>query len=261
MSNDVGKTNRRELLALLGSTGTLALAGCTGTDDEDTGDDDDDGGGPETDDEGSDGGDPEDTDDTDETSETEDEEIQDSGEIDDYVFEGSGQEVHEDIQIEGGLTVIEATHDGEDNFQVALEPGFGAGQTLIDEIGDFDGAQAELVEENEYSLDVNADGEWEITIRQPRATEGEALPVTLSGEGSQVYGPVQFEGGGAATGTHSGEGLFQVRIMPMEGEFSENVFNEDGEFEEETTYTFDFTDNNIGWVDILADGQWELEFE
>lgn len=178
-------------------------------------------------------------------------------EIDDQSFDGSGAEVRQDIQIEGGLTVIEATHDGESNFQVSLEDDSDFGENFINEIGEFDGAQANLVDEGEYILDVNADGNWDITIRQPRAIEGDALPVTTSGAGPRVFGPVEFDGTGVAAGEHSGESNFQVRILPMEGSFGENVFNEIGEFDGETSYSFD----EIGWIDINADGEWSLEFE
>lgn len=178
-------------------------------------------------------------------------------EIGDQSFSGSGQEVREGISVEGGLTVVEATHDGESNFQVSLEGGSEFGELFVNQIGDFDGAQANLVDEGEYILDVNADGNWDVTIRQPRAVEGEQLPVSISGEGARVYGPVQFEGTGIAAGEHSGESNFQVQIYPMEGLFGELVFNEIGEVDGETSYSFD----EIGWIDINADGEWSLEFE
>jgi hypothetical protein len=57
--------------------------------------------------------------------------------------------------------VREATHDGESNFQVSLEDDSEFGENFINQTGSFDGAQAELVDEGEYLLDVNADGDWE----------------------------------------------------------------------------------------------------
>ena len=178
-------------------------------------------------------------------------------EIDEQSFSGSGAEVRQDISIDGGLTVVEATHDGDSNFQVSFEDDSDFGEVFINEIGEFEGAQANLVEEGEYILDVNADGDWSVTIRQPRATEGETLPVTISGEGPRVFGPVEFEGTGVVTGGHDGESNFQVEILPMDGRFGENVFNKIGEFDGESSYRF----GEIGWVDINADGEWTLEFE
>lgn len=178
-------------------------------------------------------------------------------EIGEQSFSGSGAEVRRDISIEGGLTVIEASHDGERNFQVSLEDDTDFGEIFINVIGGFDGAQANLVDEGEYILDVNADGNWDLTIRQPRAAEGDQLPVSISGEGPRVFGPIEFEGTGVATGEHDGESNFQVEILPMEGAFGEIVFNEIGAFDGETSYSFD----GIGWIDINADGAWTLEFE
>ena len=155
------------------------------------------------------------------------------------------------------LPVREATHDGESNFQVSLEDDSEFGENFINQIGSFDGAQAELVDEGEYLLDVNADGDWELTIRQPGAVEGEELPVSISGEGPRIFGAVEFEGTGVARAEHSGESNFQVSILPMEGRFGENVINGIGEWEGEQSYSFD----EIGWIDINADGEWSVELD
>lgn len=172
-------------------------------------------------------------------------------------FSGSGQTVEEDINISGGLTVIEATHDGDSNFQVTLQGDSEFGTNLINVIGSFDGAQAELVESGTYLLEINADGNWEVDVKQPRSNSGDSLPQTLSGQGPDVLGPFDFSGTHIATGSHSGSSNFQVQVYPMEGLFGEVVFNEIGEFEGETT----FSHNGIGWVDVNADGEWSLELE
>jgi hypothetical protein len=179
-----------------------------------------------------------------------------AADIEPQTFSGTGQEVRQDIQINGGLTVVEATYSGESNFQVSLEGGEFP-TNFVNVIGDFDGAQAELVEEGTYILEINADGPWEVTLRQPRATSGESLPVSSSGSNPDVVGPVEFSGTGVATGSHDGDSNFQVQILPAEGQFGENVFNEIGEFDGETAYNFD----GIGWVDINANGNWSLELE
>lgn len=172
-------------------------------------------------------------------------------------FSGSGQSVESGIDIDGGLVVLEATHDGEGNFQVSLEDDSEFGESFINVIGSFDGAQAELVDAGEYLLEVNADGNWGITIRQPRTGQGDNLPTTIAGSGPQVSDPIRFGGTGIATGDHDGESNFQVQIYPMTGSFGESVFNEIGEFDGETTFSFD----GVGWVDINADGSWSVEFE
>lgn len=171
-------------------------------------------------------------------------------------FAGSGEEVREGVDIEGGLTVVEATHSGESNFQVYLVGGE-YDILFVNEIGSYDGETAELVEEGEYIMDISADGSWEITVRQPRSGDGETLPVSYSGNGPNVVGPVRFDGSGIASGSHDGESNFQVTIYPMTGSFGELVFNEIGSFEGEATYTAD----GIGWIEVVADGNWDIELE
>lgn len=172
-------------------------------------------------------------------------------------FSGNGQEVRQGVSIQGGLTVVRATHSGESNFQVSLANDSEFNDNFINVIGDFDGAQADLIEEDEYILEINADGNWEIDLEQPRSGQGESLPTSFSGSNPDVVGPVQFGGTGVATGEHDGERNFQVQIYPMTGSFEKLVFNEIGSFEGETTYSFD----SIGWVDINADGNWSVELE
>lgn len=172
-------------------------------------------------------------------------------------FSGSGQSVEDGIDIEGGLIVVEASHDGESNFQVSLADDSDFDDSFVNVIGSFDGAQADLIDEGEYLLDVNADGNWDVTIRQPRTGQGDELPTTIAGSGPDVSEPIMFSGTSVATGDHDGDSNFQVQIYPMTGSFGESVFNEIGEFEGETTYSFD----GIGWVDVNADGSWSVELE
>ena len=172
-------------------------------------------------------------------------------------FSGSGESVEQGITIEGGLTVVEATHDGSSNFQVTLEDDSEYGELFVNVIGGFDGAQAAYVDSGEYLLDVTGDGEWTVDIVQPRASSGDELPQSFSGDSPAVVGPLEFSGTGIATGTHEGEGNFQVAIFEQGGTFQTLVFNEIGEFEGETTYNA----SGVGWVDINADGSWSLEIE
>jgi len=80
------------------------------------------------------------------------------------------------------LTVVEATHtNGESNFQVSLVGGE-FDDLFVNAIGEYDGETAALIDEGEYTLDVEADGDWEVEIRQPRAASGDSLPQSLEGD-------------------------------------------------------------------------------
>ncbi|WP_137288617.1 hypothetical protein [Natronorubrum halophilum] len=175
-----------------------------------------------------------------------------------YTFSGTGASVEQGVDLEGGLTVVDAIHTGgSSNFQVSLVNDSEYNDNFVNAIGEYDGASAALIDADEYILDVEADGDWEVEIRQPRAASGDALPQSFSDDGPVVVGPFEFSGSHIATGSHSGESNFQATVYPAEGMFGEIVFNEIGEYNGETTFNF----NGVGWVDVLADGNWSIEME
>ncbi|MXV61265.1 hypothetical protein GS429_04140 [Natronorubrum sp. JWXQ-INN-674] len=130
---------------------------------------------------------------------------------------------------------------------------------LFNAIGPFEGATGELVEPGEYVLDVDADGAWSISIRQPEPAGTDAdvddLPVELQGEHADWAGPIGFDGLVEAHGTHAGDANFIVEVFPVDEPFPELVFNEIGPFEGETTLRAD----GVGYVVVEADGPWTLE--
>lgn len=162
------------------------------------------------------------------------------------------------MEIEGGLVLLDASHDGSSNFIVSLVPESGTKTIMTNAIGSYDGTTAALVDSGTYILDVDADGSWSIELTQPRPESGESLPISLSGSGNAVHGPVAFDGTGIANATHEASGgNFSVEIFPTTGLFQTLVFNEIGSFEGETTYSFD----SVGFVAVTADGKWSLDME
>lgn len=173
-------------------------------------------------------------------------------------FEGSGAEVLEDVSLNSGLTIVEATHDGTSNFIVKLVPSEGMNTIAINAIGTYDGATAALAKQETYMVDVAADGKWSLTIRQPRPSSGDVLPQSIEGEGPSVRGPFVFDGTHMATGSHTGESNFIVQVYPLKGMFPTAVFNKIGRVDSaETTFKHD----GIGFVGIQADGSWSLKIE
>ncbi|ELZ17019.1 hypothetical protein C477_14103 [Haloterrigena salina JCM 13891] len=254
--------NRRKLLLASGVTLTTALAGCSGDTDK-NGDENGNANGNENGDEnGGTNGDENDTENESEPDENDgDDEVDETAtQPETQTFEGSGATV-EEVEIEGGLTVVDAEHTGESNFQVRIYEGdddeYGTG--FVNAIGDYEGASADLVEGGTRTMDVEADGSWRLEVRQPRATETEAdnLPQSFSGDTPDVVGPIAFNSRHTAYGEHDGESNFQVRVYPEDGMFGEGVFNEIGEYEGETTFSHD----GVGWVDVEADGNWTVEME
>lgn len=170
-------------------------------------------------------------------------------------FSGTGQGGGETVQIEGGLVVTEATHGGTGTFEVSLqEVQFG---TLVRETGGYDGAEARFIDEGEYTLSVVADGEWEVTIRQPRADSGESVPVTYTGTSSEVVGPVELPQNGTARFSHTGQEAVQVTVYTEQRPAGPILFRSFGEFEDDTVYAGGL----VSWIDVDADGNWTLELE
>lgn len=203
-----------------------------------------------------------------EESESEEEEeewaefIPEDYEPDPQEFEGDGSDVVEGVEIEGGLTIVQASYDGPEmgNFIVELVPEESEFSQLFQNVLEpYEGVRAAVVDADTYLLDVEAEGPWEIAIYQPRPDSGEDVPSELEGENDRVYGPFEFEGTHIAAGSHEGEGNFIVEVLPMEEMmFSELVFNEIGQIEtNETTFQFDA----LGWVAVQADGAWEIGIE
>ncbi|WP_306059908.1 hypothetical protein [Natronococcus wangiae] len=128
---------------------------------------------------------------------------------------------------------------------------------MIYEIGEYEGETAALIDADIYQLDVEADGDWELEISQPRAVSGDSLPQSMGDDKPQVFGPFEFNGSHTATGSHSGDGNFQVHVYPPEGNFGELIFNEIGEYDGETTFRHD----GVGYVAVQANGDWSLDLE
>lgn len=257
---------RRKYIATACTVLGLSLAGCTEeTDGGDEGSDGegDDGSGETTGDGANDsnggGGDDGNETDGDDESDGEGGDGESVSGPDPIELSGSGATVEDGVDIQGGLTTVKASHTGgESNFQVMLVPSEGEYDALfVNVIGEYDGTSAELLETDTYQVDIEADGDWELTIRQPRADSGDGVPQSLSGNGPDFFGPFEFGGSHTASGSHSGDGNFQARVLPPEGDFGELVFNEIGQYEGETTFRAD----GIGYVDVNANGDWSIDIE
>lgn len=223
--------DRRTLLVAGGVSLTTALAGCSGG-----GESDDDAG--STDD--ATGGDVPD----------EPRSIEEPAPLE---FSGTGPDVIE-VELEGGLTGVEALHDGSSDFVVMLLDG-GFPTTFVDVLGQFEGAALDHVGAGEYDLEIVADGDWEVTVTQPRSATGADPALELSDSIPDYYGPFDFDGTYTVNGAHEGAGNF---IMEVKGPGGRNlVINEIGVYDGATTFQY----SGIGWIDVTAHDEWSIEIE
>ncbi|WP_245977558.1 hypothetical protein [Halopiger aswanensis] len=288
---------------------TLPLAGCTNEAAEDDGNETDNETDTDTETSADGNGDSEDDEDGEDDESTD--------EPEDQEFSGSGNEAIEDVSIEGGLTVIDATYerssdegddgeaddneseDGDDEFEVRLipeerlaeddqdgsdtddernatddeaetdtddaeaaddesedepEPVVFVKSEFVDSSGEYEGQTAHPVVEGTYVLSVVADGDWEVTISQPRDESGEEPPISVDGSGNEVHGPFEFDGSHQPSGEYDGERVI-ADIYPISDDpifvFHENSIENPSEFEFE----------GVGYLSVKSDGEWTVEIE
>lgn len=251
--------DRRRVLVGLGTVSTLTLAGCA---DDDDSEEQDSSGDQRTDTET--GGDDQSGDDsTDDESQDDDHEETDSDPevaVEDQQFEGSGVDLIPDVQTASGLVITEATHTGSGDFVVELVGEY-TPDRLLREGGELDAEWAYTMslgaDDDVRELEVTADGDWEVTLRHPRPETGEELPTTLTGDGRGVYGPYVFSGGHSVDATHDGESNFIVNVFPVTDDPYETAINTIGEYDDEEAFSF----LDVGYIEVLADGEWTLDLE
>ena len=184
---------------------------------------------------------------------------------------GVGQEATSSFVLESGLAVFTLTHDGESNFIVWLYDGNGDRvELLVNEIGPYSGSrmvgvtgQISQASPGRHLLDITADGNWQVTIKQPRAETAPNLPQTLAGTGSSVPTPFTLAAGLAKFEiTHTGHSNFIVWLYAANGERIELLVNEIGSYSGSTivgvTGKILQASPGIHYLDIEADGNWSI---
>jgi len=276
--------NRRRLLLTTAAGFTAVLAGCAADDDDDNdgpegangeadpdeGDDHPDDEGDDDDADGEDGEGETDAaeDDLERSADSELLSIIDTIEGDEplfdsetQTFDGDGDSVTDETSLGGALTVVVSEFDDEgmDNYQVELEGE--VDELLVNALEGGTFAGAVPTPSGDYLFDITAPGGWGLTVGQPLAPEGEirTLPVEAAGEGPDVVGPVELDGGMTVSSEHDGEENFQVMIYDEDdsGLAGELVFNEIGAYEGEERADY----SGICWLDVEADGEWRIEIE
>ncbi|MGB2728516.1 MAG: PGF-CTERM sorting domain-containing protein [Halobacteriota archaeon] len=157
-------------------------------------------------------------------------------------FSGRGDDLTRAFELNEGIAIFGFEHDGDSNFIVWLYNAETGEQEelLANEIGEYSGKTMVAVKDDEilavdtgkHQLNVEADGNWKITLEQPTEVSGRGLPQTFGGKGDDVVGPVELKKGSVKfEGTHKGSGNFIVELHESNGRDWELVFNEIGSYE------------------------------
>ena len=162
--------------------------------------------------------------------------------------EGRGTRVSETFMLPSGIWILDIQHrGGQSNFVVWAHDSRGSSDLLVNEIGPYSGSRW-LVGDEEYFLEVDADGSWRVEFR----SIGPEQP-PFSGSGDYVTGA--FEPSGRVVEySHTGSSNFAVWAHCEGG--SDLLANEIGSVSASVV----LRGGGVCFLDIQADGRWAVSF-
>ncbi|EMA42645.1 hypothetical protein [Halococcus saccharolyticus] len=174
-------------------------------------------------------------------------------------FSGSGTSTIEDLQLSPGPVTAEFSVGSEGYYSVTLVTLEGESYQdvfLVDGIISGEGSQVKTAAVGGgYNLNVEIEGDWELTIEQPTDLQPESLPIDASGDGMSYLGPFQFDGPTTFQGSHGGDANFIVTGIPTDPSgVQASIFNKMENFEGETTARVSGTK----YINVVANGEWSL---
>ena len=211
------------------------------------------------------------------------------------VISGSGDDVVP-VDLQPGLTWIEASHSGVANFALWLRAE--TDELLINEIGPYEGTVVASVGGGSFLLDIEADGAWELAVREPRnpspleigayvctgrdllqywPTPPAAIDSSLDWSPMELEEPISVDakfflcGGDAPTGfvqvsgqfltilaEHRGSENFVVWLYHESGDVIDLVVNVIGDYS--GTNFVRVTPGEVYFLRVEADGGWLVTF-
>lgn len=175
-------------------------------------------------------------------------------------FDGEGTHLTERFPLEGGLVIFDPTHvQGDSNFVVWLYDGDGEPvKQLVDDVGEWEGSVVTNVRPGEYFLHVEADGTWQVNVRQPRPTAGSSLPQSASETDSDYVGPIEHAGAVRVTFQGRDDARYSVWQHGRDGSREQQVFNGTGPTGERSAVT---STDGIWFVAVETGGSWTIRVE
>lgn len=174
-------------------------------------------------------------------------------------FEGSGNQAVGPFPLEGAIAVFTFSHQGSANFIIEILDA--NGETVdfaANEIGSIEQASsASGLRAGEYLMEITASGAWTVTIEQPQPSTGESLPVTRTGTGNVVVGPLDGDGAARVAYSHQGSANFIIEVLDRFGQTVDFAANEIGAVEGSSIVNL----AGINYLEITADGAWEIMLE
>lgn len=177
-------------------------------------------------------------------------------------LEGKGRQASKQFDLEPGLANFEVSHDGKSNLIIRLLDENGKEvDTVFNQIGPFQGdRQMPIRSAIRGLLDVAADGNWSVKIRQPQPTEVASTPVNFQGTGYHATPFVKLSKGlNIFKMKHQGDMRFIVTLLDQYGKPVDSLVNVVGDFDGSKPVSID--EPGIYYLNVGADGDWLIDIE
>lgn len=173
---------------------------------------------------------------------------------------GHGNQATARFSLQEGLVVPIITHNGRSNVKMFLLDSNGVEKELIvNEIGPIDMIRAfPLKASGQYLVKVEADGDWTLTLTEPRPSAAPAAPQSFQGSGTRLSGFFALPGGLVTV-----QGTYQmadrnrviIRLRNANGQIVEQIANQVENFNGSTAVR---TDPGIYFFEMFGAGNWSV---
>ena len=174
------------------------------------------------------------------------------------IFTGSGDDLI-DLAVPWEFAIVDAQHTGSRNFIVRGQTSDGEGRGIVNAIGNYEGRIAANDRSELVGLNVSADGDWAIVVRNVLVAQSGALARSYEGTGDAVIifpydldDPQPNQLFDRMNATHDGERNFILRELLGRG-----LINEIGPYDGAVRLPA----AGLFGIEISADGNWTLELE
>ena len=193
-----------------------------------------------------------------------------------FEFEGRGDKVLGPFNLVEGIASLSASHSGSRNFVVSIISSGGDEVLSINEIGRYSGTRAHAVDSGslfglspgQHRMQVQADGNWTIDIKQEFPTGGQSPPIMTSGNGDDVVRWMRLSDGQfVMSASHSGGRNFIVSLIEADGSPEVLLVNEIGDYQGEQIINVNRNSFGLNPVPglyaivVQADGAWEISID
>lgn len=169
-------------------------------------------------------------------------------------FSGSGDSLIQELQVDGGVVLVEATHDSAEPFSVVLVPESDGKEYVIANSDGDGGEYAHLLDAGSYLIEVGAGGDWSVEFVQPNPSSGQTPPISISGTGNVVTGPYDLDGKYISDGKYNRQGDFVVKAYPLSGFFPTDVIRATDGVDSPQAFNF----SGLCFFQSDVDGEWSL---